>query len=148
LCSPIDVFVTYDGKRAADISVSRYAVRQLVATEVCESVEYEITILTLPKIDAALVAKQADAVEKGKEDARANFFKTFVYLHIWCLRHSHGRYVDRGRATQKISTNLVSPWKPQKTRKNYAAWIRLQSLALKTNEHAYWRQWTLQTRSG
>ncbi|KAG1891416.1 P-loop containing nucleoside triphosphate hydrolase protein [Suillus subluteus] len=57
---PIDVFVTYDGKRAEDIAVSRYAVRQLVATE----------------IDAALVAKQADAVEKGKEQAKANFFKS------------------------------------------------------------------------
>jgi hypothetical protein len=34
--SPIDVFVTYDGKRAEDIAVSRYAVRQLVATEVCD----------------------------------------------------------------------------------------------------------------
>ncbi len=31
---PIDVFVTYDGKRAADIAVSRYAVRHLVAAEV------------------------------------------------------------------------------------------------------------------
>ncbi|KAI0318836.1 P-loop containing nucleoside triphosphate hydrolase protein [Amylostereum chailletii] len=33
---PIDVFVTYDGKRASDISVSRYAVRHLVAGEVFE----------------------------------------------------------------------------------------------------------------
>ena len=32
--SPMDVFVTYDGKRAADIAVSRYAVRHLVAGEV------------------------------------------------------------------------------------------------------------------
>jgi chromosome transmission fidelity protein 18 len=31
---PVDVFVTYDGKRAADIAVSRYAVRHLVAGEV------------------------------------------------------------------------------------------------------------------
>lgn len=31
---PIDVFVTYDGRRAADIPVSRYAVRQLVANEI------------------------------------------------------------------------------------------------------------------
>ncbi|TFK54597.1 P-loop containing nucleoside triphosphate hydrolase protein [Heliocybe sulcata] len=31
---PIDVFVTYDGKRTSDISASRYAVRQLVAAEV------------------------------------------------------------------------------------------------------------------
>lgn len=34
---PIDVFVTYDGKRAADIAVSRYAVRHLVAGEVSGS---------------------------------------------------------------------------------------------------------------
>ena len=32
--SPIDVFVTYDGKRASDIAISRYAVRHLVAAEV------------------------------------------------------------------------------------------------------------------
>ncbi|KAJ3484589.1 hypothetical protein NLI96_g5531 [Meripilus lineatus] len=31
---PIDVFMTYDGKRASDIAVSRYAVRHLVASEV------------------------------------------------------------------------------------------------------------------
>lgn len=31
---PVDVFVTYDGKRASDIAVSRYATRHLVAFEV------------------------------------------------------------------------------------------------------------------
>lgn len=31
---PIDVFVTYDGKRASDIAISRYAVRHLVAAAV------------------------------------------------------------------------------------------------------------------
>ena len=31
---PVDLFVTYDGKRAADIPPPRYAVRHLVATEV------------------------------------------------------------------------------------------------------------------
>ncbi|KAI0072280.1 hypothetical protein K474DRAFT_1668042 [Panus rudis PR-1116 ss-1] len=31
---PIDVFVTYDGKRASDIALSRFATRQLVATEI------------------------------------------------------------------------------------------------------------------
>ncbi len=35
--SPIDVFVTYDGKRASDITVSRYAVRHLVSEEVWAS---------------------------------------------------------------------------------------------------------------
>lgn len=33
-CRPVDVFVTYDGKRASDLTVSRYAVRHLVAQEV------------------------------------------------------------------------------------------------------------------
>ncbi|KAK0463823.1 P-loop containing nucleoside triphosphate hydrolase protein, partial [Desarmillaria tabescens] len=55
---PIDVFVTYDGKRTADIAVSRYAVRHLVAQEV----------------DAELTAMQTDIVEKGKKGKHANLF--------------------------------------------------------------------------
>ncbi|KAK0239840.1 P-loop containing nucleoside triphosphate hydrolase protein [Armillaria nabsnona] len=55
---PIDVFVTYDGKRTADINVSRYAVRHLVAKEV----------------DAELTAMQTDIVEKGKKGKHANLF--------------------------------------------------------------------------
>jgi len=31
---PVDVFVTYDGKRSSDIAISRYAIRQLVANEI------------------------------------------------------------------------------------------------------------------
>ncbi|GLB34690.1 putative holliday junction DNA helicase ruvB N-terminus [Lyophyllum shimeji] len=57
---PIDVFVTYDGKRAADIAVSRYAVRHLVAGE----------------IDALLIARDADVVEKGKRGKHDFFGKT------------------------------------------------------------------------
>ncbi|KAF8559685.1 P-loop containing nucleoside triphosphate hydrolase protein [Imleria badia] len=56
---PIDVFVTYDGKRAADIAVSRYAVRHLIATE----------------IDACLVTRQTVAAEKvnaGRTHKRAS----------------------------------------------------------------------------
>lgn len=34
LRSPIDVFVSYEGKRAGDIAVSRYAVRNLVSQEI------------------------------------------------------------------------------------------------------------------
>ncbi|KIL00951.1 hypothetical protein PAXRUDRAFT_821161 [Paxillus rubicundulus Ve08.2h10] len=56
---PIDVFVTYDGKRATDIAVSRYAVRHLVAAE----------------IDAVLISRQADAVEKGKVSIKESFFR-------------------------------------------------------------------------
>ncbi|KAI0053851.1 P-loop containing nucleoside triphosphate hydrolase protein [Auriscalpium vulgare] len=55
---PIDVFVTYDGKRAADIVVSRYAVRHLVAFE----------------IDAQLIARQADAVERTQTRKASSFF--------------------------------------------------------------------------
>ncbi|KAF8891293.1 P-loop containing nucleoside triphosphate hydrolase protein, partial [Infundibulicybe gibba] len=54
---PIDVFVTYDGKRASDIAVSRYAVRHLVAGEV----------------DAYLISQQADVIEKGKR-SKHEFF--------------------------------------------------------------------------
>ena len=39
---PIDVFVTYDGRRAADIAISRYAVRHLVAAEVRITVASDI----------------------------------------------------------------------------------------------------------
>ncbi|KAL4077289.1 P-loop containing nucleoside triphosphate hydrolase protein [Scleroderma yunnanense] len=45
---PIDVFVTYDGKRAPDIAISRYAVRHLVASE----------------IDAALAPRQSAAAPR------------------------------------------------------------------------------------
>ncbi|PFH54126.1 hypothetical protein AMATHDRAFT_135378 [Amanita thiersii Skay4041] len=47
---PIDIFITYDGKRAADIPISRYAVRQLVAKE----------------MEALLVIKEGIATEHGK----------------------------------------------------------------------------------
>lgn len=54
---PIDVFVTYDGKRASDIAPSRYAVRHLVATEV----------------DAKLAARDVEGIEKGKTSKRHVF---------------------------------------------------------------------------
>ncbi|KAI0950042.1 hypothetical protein AcV7_008629 [Taiwanofungus camphoratus] len=54
---PIDVFVTYDGKRASDIAASRYAVRHLVAAE----------------IDAQFVSRQTEGLEKTKP-IRSNFF--------------------------------------------------------------------------
>ncbi|THG93472.1 hypothetical protein EW026_g7776 [Hermanssonia centrifuga] len=54
---PVDVFVTYDGKRAADIAVSRYAVRHLVAAE----------------IDAQLIKRQVEAVDKSKAGMNSFF---------------------------------------------------------------------------
>ncbi|KAF8511117.1 P-loop containing nucleoside triphosphate hydrolase protein [Hysterangium stoloniferum] len=55
---PIDVFITYDGKRATDVPVSRYAVRHMVAAE----------------IDAELILRQAETVEKGTT-TRYDFFR-------------------------------------------------------------------------
>ncbi|KAI0256885.1 P-loop containing nucleoside triphosphate hydrolase protein [Lactifluus subvellereus] len=55
---PVDVFVTYDGKRAADIAPPRYAVRHLVATE----------------IDAQLAVRHAEAIERTKTTKRSTFF--------------------------------------------------------------------------
>jgi chromosome transmission fidelity protein 18 len=63
---PIDVFVTYDGRRAADIAVSRYAVRHLIATEVRAFSRFEPYQLTSSQIDASLVTRQAVAAEKLK----------------------------------------------------------------------------------
>ncbi|KAK7033996.1 Chromosome transmission fidelity protein 18 [Paramarasmius palmivorus] len=55
---PIDVFITYDGKRAPDIPVSRYAVRHMVAEQV----------------DARL-SSQTEIVEKSVS-GKAQFFGT------------------------------------------------------------------------
>ncbi|KAJ6525742.1 P-loop containing nucleoside triphosphate hydrolase protein [Mycena capillaripes] len=57
---PIDVFVTYDGKRAADISVSRYAVRHLVAGE----------------IEAQMISRKVDIVERAKRGKHDFFGKS------------------------------------------------------------------------
>ncbi|PPQ93288.1 hypothetical protein CVT25_015286 [Psilocybe cyanescens] len=62
---PIDVFITYDGKRASDITISRYAVRQLVSGE----------------IDAKLIARSTEFVEKGKR-GKHDFFGKFRWVEI------------------------------------------------------------------
>ncbi|KAI0006203.1 P-loop containing nucleoside triphosphate hydrolase protein [Russula compacta] len=55
---PVDSFVIYDGKRAADIAPPRYAVRHLVATE----------------IDAQLAVRHAEAIERTKATKPSTFF--------------------------------------------------------------------------
>ncbi|KAI0302221.1 P-loop containing nucleoside triphosphate hydrolase protein [Russula brevipes] len=55
---PIDSFVTYDGKRAADIAPPRYAVRHLVAAE----------------IDAQLAVRHTEAIERTKATKTSTFF--------------------------------------------------------------------------
>lgn len=64
---PIDVFVTYDGKRAADLPVSRYAVRHIVAAEV----------------DAKLYDRENDVIEKGKRGKHQSMgLGSVQYLHF------------------------------------------------------------------
>lgn len=53
---PIDVFITYDGKRAADAGNLRYATRHLVATE----------------IEAKLIARNAEITKKEKLDKKTS----------------------------------------------------------------------------
>ncbi|KAG9052747.1 hypothetical protein FS842_009297 [Serendipita sp. 407] len=55
---PIDVFVTYDEKRAPDIAVTRYATRQLIASE----------------IDARVIERQAEAFDETSKPEIASFF--------------------------------------------------------------------------
>jgi len=55
---PIDIFVTYEGKRSAGIPVSKYAVRHMVAAE----------------IEAEYAARHAEAVEKSQGKKVPAFF--------------------------------------------------------------------------
>jgi hypothetical protein len=64
--SPIDVFVTYDGKRATDIVASRYATRHLVATEVRTFIVLDILGINMFQIDAKLIVRHAEATERYK----------------------------------------------------------------------------------
>ena len=59
---PIDVFVTYDGRRAADIAISRYAVRHLVAAEVRITVASGICIWQNGRSDTAVTGADGDGV--------------------------------------------------------------------------------------
>ncbi|KAJ6624531.1 hypothetical protein B0H10DRAFT_1943134 [Mycena sp. CBHHK59/15] len=85
---PIDVFVTYDGKRAADISVSRYAVRHLVAGE----------------IEAQLISRKVDIVEKAKRGKHDFFGKSAGPKHSEDMDHppsSPGQPLNRDAPLNK-----------------------------------------------
>jgi chromosome transmission fidelity protein 18 len=75
-CSPVDVFVTYDGKRSSDIAISRYAIRQLVANEVGIRFSRRDSQLTFSlKIDARVSSRQAGGVSTGKPERKGLFGK-------------------------------------------------------------------------
>lgn len=85
------MFVTYDGKRASDIAVSRYAVRHLVAGEVwiLRLVSgFDLQLMMHTQIDAYLITRQADAVEKGKPGKLDYFSKMSAYVPVFfCFSH-------------------------------------------------------------
>ncbi|KAJ7047115.1 P-loop containing nucleoside triphosphate hydrolase protein [Mycena alexandri] len=83
----IDVFVTYDGKRAADISVSRYAVRHLVAGE----------------IEAQMISRKVDVVERAKR-GKHDFFGRAP-----AAKHSEGRDGDVLSSPAKADGNAADP---------------------------------------
>lgn len=74
---PVDVFVTYDGKRASDIALSKYAVRHLVATEVSSACVWFFPVsgvtMVAAQIDEKLSSMRTEPVEKGKPK-RSGFF--------------------------------------------------------------------------
>jgi chromosome transmission fidelity protein 18 len=76
--SPVDVFVTYDGKRSADIPAPRYAVRHLVATEVSRRPRLAQTAHAIynlpPQIEARLAVQHAEMIERTRSTKPSNFF--------------------------------------------------------------------------
>lgn len=78
--SPIDIFVTYEGKRPTDLAQSKYAVRHMIAAEVCPSCTFTSYMLCLLiaspfKIEAECAARHAEAVDKtsGEKKVAAIF---------------------------------------------------------------------------
>ncbi|KAB5593127.1 Sister chromatid cohesion-related protein [Ceratobasidium theobromae] len=61
----IDVFVTYDGKRASDVNASRFAVRQMVAEELD-------AVLERRKQDATAVSSGAEQLFGGRKQKSTN----------------------------------------------------------------------------
>lgn len=59
---PIDVFITYEGKRSADVAASRYAVRHLVTAEVGRHPCHDYTEAL--QIDEKRLKRQAEQTER------------------------------------------------------------------------------------
>ena len=82
-CSPVDVFVTYDGKRSSDIAISRYAIRQLVANEVGTRIHWWDNQFTFsPKIDARVSSRQADSASTSKPERKNLFGKRWADIDL------------------------------------------------------------------
>jgi hypothetical protein len=78
------VFVTYDGKRACDIALSRYAVRHLVASEVSFFFLAHLPSLSISivahvdgavQIEARIISRQSDGGHTQKPGKQSFFGK-------------------------------------------------------------------------
>ncbi|CAG7845866.1 Chromosome transmission fidelity protein 18 [Serendipita indica DSM 11827] len=85
---PIDAFVTYDEKRAADIAVSRYATRHLIAAE----------------IDAQVIERQAEALEETSKSKASHFFGKSATV----VTDDTGSSPVKGSHEQEASSPLVA----------------------------------------
>jgi hypothetical protein len=77
---PIDVFVTYDGKRASDIPVSRYAVRHLVAAEVGLFSDFYVRKAdhSFFQVDALILSRHAETKELSSSRKRPRTLVTTI----------------------------------------------------------------------
>lgn len=65
LARPIDIFTTYDGKRASDIAVSRYAVRHMITAEVVAFLAHGMSAKWRnSQIERVVSVQPGDAIEK------------------------------------------------------------------------------------
>jgi hypothetical protein len=66
--------VTYDEKKAADIAVSRYATRHLIAAEVSTTGKCLVICSKTFQIDAVVIEKQVEAFEESTKPKVSSFF--------------------------------------------------------------------------
>ncbi|KAG6334764.1 hypothetical protein ID866_4316 [Astraeus odoratus] len=88
---PIDVFVTYDGKRAPDIAASRYAVRHLVSAEVCLSFVTRNMIFRIIQIDAALASRQLDTTQSSGSSEKSSLFNKRYAIYFDIIAYDYSR---------------------------------------------------------
>ncbi|KZT55103.1 P-loop containing nucleoside triphosphate hydrolase protein [Calocera cornea HHB12733] len=91
---PIDVFITYDGKRSADVGTSRFGLRQVISREV----------------DIELERRSAEVVERGKTTRTATFFGKntdgpIQGVDVMPARHAKGSVA--ADPSEKVCTQLV-----------------------------------------
>lgn len=86
---PIDVFIHFEGKRAADVAASRYAVRHLITNEVC----FLCPCSYLPEntADGLFGQMEAEKLRRTDSDGTATTAKDILAAYKLCAPHSPSR---------------------------------------------------------